>query len=132
MIIFNINVIAIIVSLISLTLSIVEFVYPPTDVQKQEKWYKLKKLWSLRYTIFHAIILFCLTCYVLINWEKCISMQFFTRFDGNNILFLVWIILIFLIIYKIEGKGIMVAKYKHEETQKNIDRKSTRLNSSHP
>ena len=116
----NISVMAIVISLISLTLSIIGFVRPSTSTQKQEKWYKLKKLWSMRYSVFHVIAFLCLTCYVLLNWEKCISMQFFSQFNGNNILFLVWIILIFLIIYEVEGKGIKIAKHKKEEVQQTL------------
>ena len=87
----NISVIAIAISLISLTLSIMGFVRSSTSTQKQKKWYRLKKLWSVRYSVFHVIVFLCLSCYVLLNWEECISMQFFSQFDGNNILFLVWI-----------------------------------------
>lgn len=116
----NISVIAIIISLISLTLSIIGFVRPSTDSQKHEKMRRLKKFWSARYTVAHIVTVFCLTIYVLVNWEKCISMQFFERFDGNNILFLVWIILIFLIIYEVKGKGVKVAKRKQEEDQQNL------------
>lgn len=42
----NISVIAIAISLISLTLSIMGFVRSSTSTQKQKKWYRLKKLWS--------------------------------------------------------------------------------------
>ncbi|MCI9587417.1 MAG: hypothetical protein HFF60_05560 [Oscillospiraceae bacterium] len=116
----NSNVIAIVVSLISLLLSIVGFVHSSTGIKKQEKWHRLKKLSSMRYGIFHFIVLLCLTCYILLNWEKCISMQFFSQFDGNNILLLVWIILIFLIIYEVEGKGIKIAEHKKEEVQQDL------------
>lgn len=121
----NISIVAIAISLISLTLSVVGFTLPPANtktphIQKQEKWYKLKKLWSVRYSVFHVMVLLCLTCYVLLNWEKCISMQLFSQFDGNNILFLAWIILILLIIYEVEGQGIKIAKHKEEEVQQNL------------
>lgn len=51
--------------------------------------------------IFHYFVLIVLTCYVLSNWETCISMRFFKQFDGNNILFIAWIVLIFLCIYNV-------------------------------
>lgn len=116
----TLDVIAIVVSFISLALSMIAFLRGSTAVQKQEKRYRLKKLWSIRYGVFHAIVLFCLTIYVLTNWEKCISMQFLSQFDGNNILFLVWIVLIFFLIYEVEGKGVRVAQRKQEETQKSL------------
>lgn len=116
----NISVIAIIISLISLTLSVVGLVRSSAGVQKQEKMRKLKKLWFARYTVFHIITFVCLTFYVFVNWEKCVSMQFFSQFNGNNILFLVWISLIFLIIYDVEGKGVKIAKRKQEEDRQNL------------
>ena len=73
------------------------------------------------YDIFHAVVFFALTAYVITNWNECISMQFFSRFNGNNILFLVWIILILLIIYEVEGKGIKLRKRKQEQDQVEID-----------
>lgn len=42
--------------------------------------------------------------YIILNWDKCISMQFFSEFDGNNILFLVALLLAILHFYDIEGK----------------------------
>lgn len=74
------------------------------------------------YDIFHVVIFVALTLYVIINWNSCISMQFFSRFDGNNILFLVWIVLILLIIYEVEGKGIRLRKHKQEEDKEAIDK----------
>ena len=71
-------------------------------IQKAATWIKEKLILSRR-RIFHYAVLIALTWYVLSNWETCISMQFFSRFDGNNILFLVWIILIVLVcIYLIQ------------------------------
>lgn len=80
-----------------------------------------KNFWKHFYASIHIIVFFSLSGYVLLNWETCISMQFFSRFDGNNILFLVWIILIFLLIYEVEGKGFKVAKRKQEETQQSLN-----------
>ena len=137
----NSSVVAIIISLISMTLSIIGLVRPSTNVQRQEKMRRLKKIWSSRYAIFHFVAFVCLTIYVLANWGKCISMQFLTQFDGNNILFIVWIILSFLIIYEVEGKGVKIARHKQEEDQQNlnttqlkykIDAMQKQINSSNP
>lgn len=72
------------------------------------------------YIFFHVLTFVTLTIYVIKNWNSCISMQFFSQFNGNNILFLVWIILILLLIYEVEGKGIKVAQRKHDETQRSL------------
>lgn len=60
--------------------------------------------------ILYTIIVLILWGYLIYNWEKCISMQFFSQFDGNNILFLVGIALIILPFFRfeIEGKGVKV------------------------
>lgn len=57
------------------------------------------------YNILYLALLSVLWGYIIINWEICISMQFFSRFDGNNILFLVGILLVILPFYELEGKG---------------------------
>ncbi len=86
-------------------------------------WYKrISKLLSKYfYDAFHLVTFFVLTVYVIKNWDVCISMQLFSSFDGNNILFLVWIILILLILYEVEGKGIKLRKRKQEKDQESID-----------
>ena len=70
--------------------------------------------------VLYLIILTCLTIYVIINWSECISMQFFSSFDGDNILFLVWIILIILVFYDVEAKDtkIHVKKVDDEQAQR--------------
>ena len=64
--------------------------------------------------------MFILTRYILLNWDKCISMKFFEQFDGNNILFLVWIALIILFFYDIEAKDMKFHRKKIEDTQKQL------------
>lgn len=113
------------ISLISLILSVVALERTSTGVQKQKKWYIFKKIWSTRNSIFHAIILICLTCYVISNWEKCISMQFFSQFNGNNILFLVWIIDILLFFYEVEIKEGKLHKRKIEKSINQVQDKHT-------
>lgn len=86
-------------------------------------WYKKagRLLGRYFYDLFHVATFLTLTLYVIKNWGLCVSMQFFSRFDGNNILFLVWIILILLIIYEVEGKGIKLRKRKQEKDQEAMD-----------
>ena len=83
-------------------------------------WYKKLWKWLLkqRSIIFHWIILIVLTVYIIRNWDSCISMQFFSNFNGNNILFFVWIILIFLMLYDVEAKGV---KLKKRELKEDLD-----------
>lgn len=55
--------------------------------------------------ILFFILMTILSIYVIYNWDKCISMKFFEQFDGNNILFLVWLALLILRFHDIEAKG---------------------------
>ena len=102
---------AILLSLIAIFFSFVRFCFP-----EQAQWQKkfLKRICSLRYEIFHGVIVGALTIYVFINWNKCVSMQFFQKFDGNNILFIAWILSLFLVIYKVKLKDVEVVERAHE------------------
>ena len=62
------------------------------------------------YNILYVGILLMLWLYIILNWEKCISMRFFSQFNGNNILFLVGIVLVILPFYDIEGNGVKLHK----------------------
>ncbi len=105
---------------------------PSAVLQKEEvrqmediriPWYKKAKNWIYKnaINIFHWFVIICLTAYVLAHWTACISMQFFNSFNGNNILFIAWLILIFLMIYDIEGKGFKISKHKQKEIQEKMD-----------
>lgn len=48
-------------------------------------------------------------------------MQFFEQFDGNNILFLVWIASVLLLFYDVEFKDGKFHRRKMEETKKQYD-----------
>lgn len=66
--------------------------------------------WWLRHNnaVFYWGALIILTRYIILNWHICISMQFFQHFDGNNILFLCWLLMIFLKIFRIKVKDVEV------------------------
>ena len=73
------------------------------------------------YQIFYFIMLVALWIYIGLNWEKCVSMQFFSKFDGNNILFLVGIMLMVLPFYEVEGKGFKIRRAGEKELEKKFD-----------
>lgn len=78
---------------------------------------KIVKLVKLHiYEIFYFILIIILSKYIILNWNDCISMKFFDEFDGNNILFLVWIALIILFFYDIEAKDFKFHRKKFEIT----------------
>lgn len=94
-------------------------------MEKKPKWYQLVVhfLWVRIYAILYLVLLWRLTKYIFANWEKCISMQFFSQFDGNNILFLVWIAAIALFFYDIEIKEGKLHRRSIEEAKKQVQDK---------
>ena len=86
-------------------------------VNEKVSWYKKtwKQILRNRNSIFHWTVLIVLTVYIIKNWDLCISMQFFSEFNGNNILFFVWIILLFLMLYDVEAKGVKLKKHELKE-----------------
>lgn len=73
------------------------------------------------FEIFYYILLIILSKYITTNWEKCISMKFFEEFNGNNILFLVWIALLILTFYDVEAEGWKFHRKKPEDLRRSYD-----------
>lgn len=93
----------------------------PTQQKPKECFIKRIGKGIIRYyrNILYVVIVFILWGYLIYNWEKCISMQFFDQFDGNNILFLVGIAFLVLPFFrlKIEGKNIKIQAEMQREMQ---------------
>jgi hypothetical protein len=77
------------------------------------------------YQMLYVIMLGVLWTYIVLNWEKCVSMQFFSQFDGNNILFLAGILLIILPFYEVEGNGIKIRKAGTKELEKDLKKEES-------
>lgn len=91
---------------------------------------KCKKLFIMIYdhfyNILYAVMLTALWIYLICNWEKCVSMQFFSQFDGNNILFIAGLVLTILPFYDIEAKDIKLRRKSNksmEDKYKSFDSK---------
>ena len=79
-------------------------------------WIKLRI-----YEVLYIVLLLILSAYILNNWEICVTMTFFEQFDGNNILFLIWIMLLILPFYDVEAKGWKFRKKGIEDTRKQFE-----------
>lgn len=44
-------------------------------------------------------------------------MTFFSDFDGNNVLFLAWIILIFLLVFDVDGTSFKITRRKRKSLE---------------
>lgn len=107
----------------------------PYLTRRKRIWY-----WWLRYknAVFYWFTLGMLTGYVIKNWDTCISMQFFSDFNGNNILFLCWILMIFLKIFKIKVRDVEVFtrnlqdEYLQADMQHNIEERMQQFQCNQP
>lgn len=87
------------------------------------KWIKLHI-----YGILYIGLVLILSKYIISNWDKCISMKFFEQFDGNNILFLVWIASFIAFFYDVEAKGFKFQRRKYENMDSQYKNAENRFN----
>lgn len=83
------------------------------------------------YQILYSIMLGANWIYIVLNWEKCISMQLFSRFDGNNILFLVGILLLILPFYEVEGKGFKIRRVGMKKFENDLNKAESEYQKNH-
>ncbi len=72
------------------------------------------------YQILYVLVLIGLWTYIIINWDKCISMKFFDKFDGNNILFLFGIVWVVFFFYDVEAKDFKFQRKKNDQLNKEL------------
>ena len=106
-----------VLSIASLVLVGVAFMCPLEFYEKPVKFIKHVMI-EYKRKIFRDLCFIALTGFVLINWNTCISMQFFKEFNGNNILFILWITLMFLNAYKVKINNVEVFRFVDDETKK--------------
>ncbi|HJF08648.1 MAG TPA: hypothetical protein K8U81_10780 [Phocaeicola coprocola] len=65
----------------------------------------IKKIW-------YIILVIITSKYVLCNFSELVSFTFFEKFNGKNLIFLVWIVLLLLPLFdNFEGFGIRFSKH---------------------
>lgn len=75
----------------------------------------VRKLWYL-------ILMSISTPYVISNFEEIVEFQFFTEFNGRNLIFLVWIVLLIVPLFdSFEGFGISLKRYSQRIENKQLD-----------
>jgi len=73
------------------------------------------------YEILYIILVIVLSGYIFLNWKICVEMTFFEQFDGNNILFLIWIAMLILPFYDVEAKGWKFRKKGVDDMRKQFE-----------
>ena len=66
----------------------------------------------------YVLVFLVTTIYVLSNFKVCIDLSFTEDFNGNNLIFLFWLVLIiFQMFESFEGFGISIKKRKQKKTE---------------
>lgn len=72
-----------------------------------------KKATTFRVKIYLFLVLLS-TIFVGLNWKQCAEMQFFSSFNGYNIIFIVWLTLILLSIVDVKFTGVTTFNFEQE------------------
>ena len=75
----------------------------------------IRKLWY--------VVLLCIsTPYVICNFEEIVNFQFFDQFNGKNLIFIVWIVLLIIPLFdSFEGFGISIKRFYQRNENKKLD-----------
>ena len=66
----------------------------------------------------YVLVFLVTTIYVLLNFKVCIDLSFTEDFNGNNLIFLFWLVLIIFPMFEsFEGFGISIKKRKQKKTE---------------
>ena len=66
----------------------------------------------------YVLVFLATTMYVLSNFKVCIDLSFTEDFNGNNLIFLFWLVLIIFPMFEsFEGFGISIKKRKQKKTE---------------
>lgn len=86
-------------------------------------WYKklLPYLPLVVRIIWYVILVTPLTVYVIRKWDIMVDFTFFASFNGNNALFIVWIIVLLLpLLTDFEGFGIKFGLWQQKQIDKEV------------
>ena len=72
--------------------------------------------------VWYAILISASTIYVLSNFEEIVDFQFFEDFNGKNLIFLVWLVLLIIPLFdSFEGFGISIKRYNQQRENQQLD-----------
>ncbi len=75
----------------------------------------IRKLW-------YIILMSISTPYVIRNFEEIVEFQFFTEFNGKNLIFLVWVALLIVPLFEsFEGFGISIKRFNQRNEDKQLN-----------
>lgn len=69
--------------------------------------------------IWYLILVVSSSIYVFINFSELVSFTFFEEFNGKNLIFIIWLVLLLLpLIDNFEGFGVHLSKHANRVAQK--------------
>ena len=87
----------------------------------------IKKNWRELYWCIHYIGLLCIaTIFVIRNMDKCLSMSFFSKFDGYNIVWIGWLVLLFMPLISVDNKWFKIPN-PMSKAQKEVEKEKENM-----
>ena len=75
--------------------------------------------WILR--LWYLIVLMASTWYVISNFDSIRDFSFFDKFNGDNLIFILWLVMIILPLFdSLEGFGVSVKRRRNDELTEKI------------
>lgn len=74
----------------------------------------------------YVLLLILTTIFVVCNWDKSVNMEFFASFNGYNIIFLCWLVLILLSVFDVKFMGINSLDFNTEASSVQNDNTNLR------
>lgn len=86
-----------------------------TDREKvKSELFWIKRAW-------YILLLILSTIYVVCNFELLVTQCFMCQFNGNSLIFIVWLVLLFLPLFNsIEGYGFKFSKEREEQEEQTL------------
>lgn len=99
-------------------------VKPKLSIIVKNIFEKFKRNWqSILWIVIYITLVALSTSFVVCNWPKCLEMEFFSRFNGYNIIWILWIFLLFMPLISVDNKWFKIANplSKKEKEMENIE-----------
>ncbi len=65
----------------------------------------IKRNWrSIVWLVIYIILLFLSSTFVYLNWSRCLNIEFFKHFNGYNIIWVLWLFLLFIPLISVDNQ----------------------------
>lgn len=82
--------------------------------------YDVVTVWARK--LWYVILISTSTPYVICHFDEITDFQFFNQFNGKNLIFVVWIVLLIIPLFdSFEGFGISIKRFNKQKEDKQLD-----------